>query len=257
MKEQGAKIQSVDRAFKILELFTGSISEIGITEISSYMGLSKSTIHGLVQTLLVAGYLEQNVENKKYRLGIKLFQLGCLVKDRIDLREIAKPFLRQLADTFEMTIHLGIYRDQQVVYIDKVDGKHTRIMYSQVGKNAPLHCTGIGKAVLASLPEKEQTYLLLSEREMLTPNTITLKEALITELAEIKQRGYAMDREEVELGLSCIAVPIYDHQKVAVGAISISGSTQVFTSDRITAIANELNWASHGISSKLGYISTP
>ena len=124
---QGVTIQSVERAFRILECFAGSIPELGITDISRQMGLGKSTIYGLVNTLVQEGYLEQNPENKCYRLGLKLFEMGCIVQERMDIRELAKPYLKELSACFKMTVHMGLYKDYEVVYIDKVDAPDTKI----------------------------------------------------------------------------------------------------------------------------------
>ena len=174
MKQQSVIIQSVDRALQILDCFAGLIQELGITELSTKMGLVKSTIYGLVNTLLMYGYLEQNPENKRYRLGLKLFELGSIVQGRMDIREIAKPYLRELSGQFHMTVHMGIYRDGEVVYIDKMDSPDTRIIYSQVGKRAPMYCTGIGKAIFANMEKNEIDHLLCllqqSVVEQLTAN---------------------------------------------------------------------------------------
>lgn len=254
MKEQGVIIQSVDRAIRILELFTGSLTELGITEIAQMMGLGKSTVYGLVNTLLAAGYLEQNPENKRYRLGLKLFQLGSIVQERMNVREIALPYLRAISEEFGMTVHMGLYQDWEVVYIDKVDAPNTRIVYSQVGKRAPMYCTGIGKAVLANLKEGDIRYILDTQpREALTRYTITDSRELMEELRKIRENGYAMDREEVEIGLRCIAVPIFDFQKKPVAAISISGTAARMEDTDSNEAAARLRRIALDISGKLGY----
>lgn len=254
---QGITIQSVERAFHILDCFTGSISELGITDISRQMGLGKSTIYGLVNTLVQEGYLEQNPENKCYRLGIKLFEMGCIVQERMDIREIAKPYLKELSSCFKMTVHMGLYKDYEVVYIDKVDAPDTRIVYSQVGKRAPMYCTGIGKAVLAELEQPEIEFLLEGQkRESLTSHTLTEKDDIIRELEEIRQRGYAIDNEEVELGLKCVASAIYDYQGKPAAAISISSSAVRMTEEQIEEVSRKLKKAAADISRKLGYRSS-
>lgn len=252
--KQGVTIQSVERALKILECFTGNISEIGITDIAAAMGLGKSTVFGLVNTLVQEGYLEQNPENKRYRLGLKLFELGCIVQNRMDMREIARPYLKKLSEHFKMTVHMGLYKDQEVVYIDKMDAPDTRIVYSQVGKRAPMYCTGIGKAVLAQL-EKEDADLILKrqEKEALTPYTKTEETDISEELERIRQKGYATDEEEVELGLKCVAVAIKDYQGKPVAAISISSSAVQMTEEKKAEAALELKKAAFDISRRLGY----
>ncbi|HCX63970.1 MAG TPA: IclR family transcriptional regulator, partial [Eubacteriaceae bacterium] len=149
---QGVIIQSVSRALDILQCFEGNNKELGISEIANSLMLSKSTIYGLVNTLLSGGDLEQNKENKKYRLGIRLFELGSLVQRRMDLRNEARLYCLELAENYSYTIHLATHYNGEIVYIDKVDMPGAVIVYSQVGKRAPMHCTGVGKAMLAYLP---------------------------------------------------------------------------------------------------------
>jgi len=254
MTQKGIKIQSVDRALQILDCFTGPVSELGITELAIEMGLGKSTIYGLVNTLLMAGYLEQNPDNKRYHLGLKLFEMGGIVQRRMDIREIAKPYLKELSAKFHMTVHMGIYRDGKVVYIDKMDAPDTRIIYSQVGKRAPMYCTGIGKAVFANMEKSEIDYLLkVQKREALTQNTLTEPEQILEELKQIKIQGYAVDNEEVELGLRCVAVPIYNHLKKPIAAISISSSIAIMKDDKIREISQDIKKVTLEISKRLGY----
>lgn len=254
MKSQGVTIQSVARALQILDCFTGPVTELGITELSHAMGLGKSTIYGLVNTLLTLGYLEQNPENKRYRLGLKLFELGSIVQQRMDIREIARPYLKTLSEQFNMTVHMGLYRDCEVIYIDKMDSPNTRIIYSQVGKRAPMHCTGIGKAVLSHLKQDDREYILKNMQwEAFTKNTITDRDKLIDELNLIRTRGYAVDNEEVELGLRCVAVPIFNDQGCPVAAISISSSTAQLDETKVNEVSLAVKEAACNISKKLGY----
>jgi IclR family KDG regulon transcriptional repressor len=254
MKTQGVTIQSVARALQILDCFTGPVTELGITELSHAMGLGKSTIYGLVNTLLSYGYLEQNQENKRYRLGLKLFKLGSLVQQRMDIRDISRPYLKMLSEQFNMTVHMGLYRDNEVIYIDKMDSPNTLITYSQVGKRAPMHCTGIGKAVLSYLEQDERERILRNMHcEPFTKHTIVDKDKLAEELDLIRARGYAVDNEEIELGLRCVAVPIFNDQGRPVAAISISSSTAHLDEARVCETASAIKEVAYSISRKLGY----
>lgn len=254
MREQGVIIQSVDRAIQIVDLFTGDLTELGITEIAQMMNLGKSTVYGLVNTLLAAGYLEQNPENKKYHLGLKLFELGSIVQERMNIREIALPYLKNISKEFGMTVHMGLYQDWEVIYIDKVDAPNTRIVYSQVGKRAPMYCTGIGKAVLANLKAADIQYILRTQfREKLTPHTRIEDGQILQELEEIRKKGYSVDNEEVEIGLKCVAVPIFDYRKNPVAAISISSTAAVMERMNIEEAASKLKRNAMEISRKLGF----
>lgn len=252
--KQGVTIQSVERALQILEYLSGPISEVGVTDIASYMGLGKSTVYGLVNTLVQEGYLEQNPDNKRYRLGLKLFEMGCIVQERMDIREIARPYLKELSEHFRMTVHMALYKDHEVVYIDKMDAPDTRIVYSQVGKRAPMYCTGIGKAVLAELNPEEADWILSSqELEALTPNTMTKKDEILNSLENIRKKGYSTDHEEVELGLRCVAAAIHDYQGRPTAAISISSSAVKMTEEKMEEAALQVKRAAAEISKRIGY----
>ena len=151
-EKKGVIVQSVARALTMVSCFAND-AELGISEIAERMDLSKSTTYGLINTLTVFGYLEQT-ENKKYRLGLKLFELGNLVQSRMDIRMEAKPYCQLLADKYRTTVHLATFSEGEIIYIDKVDNNSSVVVYSQIGKRAPMYCTGVGKAILAFLPEE-------------------------------------------------------------------------------------------------------
>ncbi len=156
-------IQSVERAAEILELFMETYPELSIKEISDHLGLSKSTVHGIMKTLEHRGYLQQNPENQKYRLGIKLFELGNFVGKHLDIGNIARPIIRKLVEELNETVHLTIFERDEVIYIEKLEGPRALTIYSHIGKRAPIHCTGVGKAILAYLSEDEVERLLAKE----------------------------------------------------------------------------------------------
>ena len=220
-ERRGVIVQSVARALSIVSCFDTD-AELGISEIADRMMLSKSTTYGLVNTLVGFGYLEQT-ENKKYRLGLRLFELGNLVQSRMDIRMEAKPYCQLLANKYRTTVHLATFSDGEIIYIDKVDTNSSVVVYSQIGKRAPMYCTGVGKAILAFLPD---TYIEKYLRDtMLTPiteHTIVTRDKLLGELAQIRERGYAVDNEEIEPGLHCIAAPIFNYKRQPQMAISLS-----------------------------------
>mgnify|MGYP000320306336 CR=1 FL=1 len=146
-EKRGVIVQSVARALTMISCFAND-TELGISEIAERMDLSKSTTYGLVNTLTAFGYLEQT-ENKKYRLGLKLFELGNLVQSRMDVRMEARPYCQLLADKYRTTVHLATHSEGEIIYIDKVDNNSSVVVYSQIGKRAPMYCTGVGKAILA------------------------------------------------------------------------------------------------------------
>lgn len=250
---EGVIIQSVARAMDILEHFNRK-KDMGISEISECMGLSKSTVYGLVNTLVSYGYLEQNCETKKYKLGMKLFEMGCTVEKRMDLRNEARPFCEKISKRYGQTVHLATHYEGEVVYIDKFDMPDFLITYSQVGKRAPMSCTGVGKAMLAYLPwEYAQKYILSKEFSIKTPKSIKDEAMLAQNLETVRQRGYAMDDEEIEIGLKCVAAPIFNYKKQPVAAISLSGMANRMTDDVLVDMAHDVIECAADISYQLGY----
>jgi DNA-binding IclR family transcriptional regulator len=247
-------IQSVDRALQIIEAFESGEKELSLSQIARELNLNKSTVFGLVNTLKNREYLEQNPENARYRLGIKFFQLGSIVEINMDIRDAAKPFLKLLSDKYKETVHLCLYVHNEAIYIDKVDGLGSMRMYSQLGKSAPLHCTGVGKAILAYLDERTIAKIINNQTfKAFTPNTITTPDALRTELTKIHQKGYSIDEEEIEIGLRCVAAPIFNRKGEVAGAVSVAGLAARLPEDVVQNIVEDVLKVSSLISERLGY----
>ncbi len=246
-------IQSVDRALSILEVFSLKEKELGVTEISKRTALNKSTCFGLIHTLQNKGYLEQNPDNGKYRLGIKVFELGQIFELGLELRTIAKPYLEELVKETKETVHLVIRNKIEAAYIEKVEGPSAVNIISQVGNRVNLYCTGVGKSLLAYFPEDDVSEVLDKELIPFTKNTIIDKGKLRQHLKEIREKGFSIDDEEIEIGLRCIAAPIFNHREEVIAAISISGPTMRITDERIAEIAELVKKAAGNISNKLGF----
>ncbi|WP_232698293.1 IclR family transcriptional regulator [Brevibacillus daliensis] len=247
-------IQSVARSLDILEQFSFTQTELSVKEISEGVKLSKSTVHGLIKTLSQRGYLEQNQENQKYKLGLRLFELGNVVAGNMEIRQIAAPIIAQLGETLQETVHLVIRDGNQAVYVEKRDGPGSIRMYSQYGKRAPLHCTGVGKAILAFLPEKVMEQILIeSEMVAFTPKTLTDPEKIKEELSITRDRGYAIDDEEIELGLTCIAAPIFNHKKEVIASISCAGLKFRYLEESQEMRPQQVIQAAKEISRRLGW----
>lgn len=247
-------IQSVDRALQILEVFSEKRKELGVTEIANILDIHKSTVFGLLATLENRGYLEQNPESGKYRLGLKLFELGNLVQAGMDLRETAAPIISRLVEEYGETVHLVICEKGEVVYIDKKESDDSAFrILSYVGRRLPMYCTGVGKCLLAYLPEETVNLVLEKELVPFTPNTITDPEKLRAELQEIKSKGYAFDFEEIEMGLRCVAAPIKNHKGEVIAAISLSGPSIRMDDKRMQELVVPVKESALEISRKLGY----
>ena len=249
-------IQSIDRAADVLELFLTADQHLAVKEISEKLGLSKSTVHGIIKTLEHRGFLQQNPDDLKYKLGMKLFELGNRVASQLDIAEITRPIIKELVEVTKETVHLVVYEGGEVIYVEKMDGPMSLRIYSQVGKKAPVHCTGVGKSILAFL-EEEEVDLLLSNAKMerFTEYTLTDKAELKLQLKTVREQGYAMEDEEIERGLKCVAEPIFKHQGKVIAAISCASPKIRLDEDKLTQVINGVKQAAAQISAKMGYQS--
>jgi IclR family KDG regulon transcriptional repressor len=246
-------VQVVDRIAAIFDCFLANASEVGIGELSRVTGLSKGTIHRLLAGLEQNRLVEQNPATKQYRLGLRLFELGTHAVSQVDLVAVAQPYLQELAEATGETSHLGVVRDQMVLYIAKVEGWHSLRMPSQVGHRMPMHCIGLGKILLAHLNEADlERYLENADLKAMTPNTITNRHVLRAELANARRNGFGLDNEELELGLRCIAAPIRDYTGEVVAALSVSGPTTRMTAPKTSELAGQIVRAAAAASERLG-----
>ncbi|TDO94345.1 IclR family transcriptional regulator [Halanaerobium saccharolyticum] len=255
-KKPNQLIKSLDRALDILELIVDRENGMGVTEISRELEIHKSTVYRLLDTLKFRGFLEKNEDNHKYIAGIKLFELSSKVLNEIDSRVRVRPYLEELMQKTEETIHLGILDAGEVIYLDKVESNATIRMYSQVGKRVPAHSTSLGKAIMAHLPE-ERVKEILKEKgmEKNTENTITEVDKFLDHLEKVRKQGYAVDDEEQEEDIRCIAGPIFNHQGKVVAAFSISAPMTRMTESRMNELAELVVEYSQKMSRSLGHSS--
>ena len=254
-REPEGTVNAVIRALSILDLLGQANEELGVTEISREIGLHKSTVFRLLNTLALSGYVKQNPKSGKYSLGIHLVQLGMSVLNQIDLRRVARPYLEELLHTCGEAVHPGILDQGEVIYIDKIDVERPLTMGSRIGGKSPGYCTGLGKVLMAYLPEPElQLLVAKGEFYRFTANTIVEPNQLLEHLARIREQGYALDDEEHEMGIRCLAVPIKNHQGTVVAAISISGPTLRMTREKLDQITPPVISVGQRISLALGYM---
>lgn len=251
-------IQSVERAADILELFLASEPELSVKDISDRLGISKSTTHGLIKTLEHRGYLQQNSDNLKYKLGLKLFELGHKIGNQLDISKIAHPILKDLVDKLKETVHLVVRQHDELIYVEKVEGPHTLRIYSQVGKRAPFHCTGVGKAILAYQDEKEVDRILETvPLQSFTEHTVTDQHEIKKQLQTIRENGYSIDDEEIEIGLKCVAAPIFNYDGNAIASLSCASPKMRLTDENLPIVIKGVKQAAQEISHKLGYRDVP
>lgn len=248
-----AGAQVVDRVVDILETFTRLGPELGVSEISRALDLKKATAHRLLASLRRRGLVAQDPSSRRYRLGIKLWELGTMATNHVEWIERVKPFLEQLTQRTGETAHLAVLSDGQVLYVEKVESAHSLRMPSQVGRRLPVHCTGVGKALIAFLPD-EVLDGLIGRRglQRFTPNTIIDPKRLHAELALTRKRGYSVDNEEIEEGLVCVGAPIRDHTAHVAAAISIAGPSSRLRIERVPGHAHDVVEAANAMSALLG-----
>lgn len=227
-----SEIQSLARGLKILDLMGQSPEGASITELAEILGVDKGSASRLVSTLARYGYAEKDLVTHRFHLGTQVVSLSRNVLTRLPLREAAKPYLRQLMETTGECAHLGVPAQGKVLYIDQVESPATLRVNAQVGQMNPLHCTALGKVLLAFCDLE-----MPSSLDSFTPNTITDPEKMTHELEKIRRQGYAVDNEEFDLDVRCIAVPVTDFRGRVVGSIGISGPATRMTLQHLPDMA--------------------
>lgn len=232
-------IQVAGRLFETLELLSEN-GVMGLTEISGALGLNKSTAHRVLNSLIFMGYVKQEEESGKYRPTFKIVDLAGKIMSKVDIVTLARPHLRKLMELAGETVHFVERDGTEAVYIDKVETAVDGIqMVSRIGRKIPLYCSGVGKAIAAGLPEDELRDLWNQSRIIpMTSHTITDYDKFLTELQEIRDRGYALDNEENEAGVRCIAASLNDHTGRPKYAFSISAPVSRMNDERITELSH-------------------
>jgi IclR family transcriptional regulator, KDG regulon repressor len=247
-------IKVLNKTFSVLEILLNNNAPMSMTEISAKLDFYPSTIHRILDTLKYGGYVEQDPTNQRYQLGLKLLELGMAKLHQIDLVREATPHLRDLAKKCDETVHLGILENNNVLYLAKEETSQAIRMISYVGKTAPLHCTGLGKVLLAYLTLRERNRILnMVNLTRLTTNTITNKKKLEEELDKIEKEGFALDRGENELDVRCIAAPVKNYQGRVIAAVSISSPSYRINEENQNQLKEELVAACQKISYHLGF----
>ena len=253
MAEKG--VQVIDRVFDILELLVIEGKGLGVTEISKKLGLSKSTVHRILNGIASRGYLEKS-EDGIYSLGIQFVELASRRLNNVELVIESRPYLQELTNIVKQSSHLAILDDCDAVYIDKVELVKNMRLYSQIGKRIPIYCSGLGKSLLL---DKQDTVILEKfERcklDKLTEKTIIDSQEFLQEIRISRRVGYTVDDEEHDKGISCIAAPIYDYRNKIVAAISTAGPCDSISEDQKEYIINLVKKYALLISKRLGYLN--
>ena len=253
-KPRRMRLSSVANSIRLTKAFSEDEYEMGISALANRLGLAKSTVHRLATTLVEYDILEQNRETGKYRLGLALFELGTLVRRKMDVMSEAQGQIHALADLTGETVQLAILDHLSVLYIRIRESRQAVRMSSGLGSRAPAHCTSVGKALLAYQPAEIVEGVIANGLKRYTANTITDPGKLQEELATVRQKGFAIDDEEIEDGLRCVAAPIRNHSGRVVAAISVAAPVQRMTKKNVQTTVPSVVAAADGISRRLGYM---
>ncbi len=222
-KENYYPVKVLEKSFLILDLLYQNSSPISITEISKKLSFYTSTVYRILCTLKSGGFVEQDPKTQKYLLGMRFVELGASKLQNMNFTKEILPYLRELKERFNETVHLGVLRDNEILYLAKEESSRTIRMFSRIGNRVPIYCTGLGKIILAFLPLKERNEILNNVKLVAyEKNTITNRKILEGELSTIRKKGFALDNEEHEKDVFCIAVPVFNFEKKIIAAISIS-----------------------------------
>lgn len=251
-------VQTIERVSRILEMVGQNPQGISIRDLSSGLNLPKGTIHRLLSSLSYFGYIRQDPETKSYFLGLKLMELNALLGNQLDLRKVAEPILRDLAEKIKQTAHMVILDRNEVVYIEKIETQQPAgglKMASRLGSRNPVHSSAVGKALISHVSEESlEDFLREKGLPQRTANTITDPEAFRAHLQLVREQGYAIDDEENEQGIRCLGAPIFDGKGRVMAAISVSGPvfqmTKKFVQD---VVRKEVVAAASDISRRLGF----
>jgi DNA-binding IclR family transcriptional regulator len=253
-------VRAVERTLDILETLAGAGGDVSVSRLQGEVGLPLGTLHRQLGTLVRRGYATQDPVTRLYGVGPKLLEVAARAADsgRFDLRRIARPRLRALTEATGETSNLALISDGESVYVEQAPSPRLVRALGEVGRRAPLYCTGRGKAILSAYPEERlEAYLAMERLEPKTEHTITSPDALRAEIALVRERGYAVDDGEREADVRCVAAPVFDGTGACVGAISVSGPATRLSWAAIPEIGERVRRVADECSGQLGYLPGP
>ena len=246
-------VRVMDRTFDIIELLSQAQTPMSLTEISKETGLSKSTVHRLLQSMNSRHYVEKD-KNSSYSIGLKLVELVSYHINGLELHTEAKPFLSILRSELNLTVHLGILEADEVIYVEKMDLYPTTMLYSQIGYRSPAYCSSMGKCLLSCLSGEELEEALFNCKfKQFTPNTITNMHDFKQYLKKVRQQGWAMDDEEYMQGHRCVGAPIFDYRGDSIASVCVSGHITEISDEKLPMIVDLVKEAALQISRRMSY----
>lgn len=247
-------VRSLERGLTLMELLANSKVGLSLPDLVHKTGLPKSSIHCLLVTLQRRGYLHRNSRTGRYVFGLQLFSLANMAISGLKLHDEAAPFLQSLVRETELTVHMAILEHREAVIVSKLEPPGIFRLATWIGKRMDLHCTGLGKALMAYLPMEEIEQFIEEHRlPRHNDNTLCSRRRLLDELARTAQRGYSVDDEEDEIGLRCIGAPVFGPDDRVIASISVSGTTSQVTPSNLRRLAEQVKQAAAAISQALGH----
>jgi IclR family acetate operon transcriptional repressor len=242
----------VDRAVELLLLLGRRRRDMGVTELAKELGVQKSTAHSLLQTLMLRGFVRQT-DTGRYTLGYGLIRLGEACAEQLDIRGIARPFMNELADETEEIALLAVLSGTELIIVEKAEPQKPFFIIPKFDFSITLHSTAIGKVLLANAPTAIIDEVLARGVERFTSYTLTDREALLKELAQVREQGFAVGCNETIEGVTCIAVPVYDSAGKVAAALSVSSASSMLAAQRYETLVRLLKEKAGKISRRLGY----
>lgn len=256
-RQQPESVAAVLKVFAILQALSEQ-KDIGISELSVRLAMPKATVYRFLQTMMTLGYVHQQADSERYGLTMKAFELGAKALQYPELVDLAKHHMQLLADKTGEAVHLGTLIDSEIIYVHKIDSRHNLGMYSRVGRRAPLHCTAIGKVLLAwEHPQRRERLLDGVEFRRFRDKTIVDRSAYLAELERVRAQGYGEDREEFDDHIRCIGIPIFDRLGQPVAGMSVSFPSFRYDEAKAPELVAMLTAASRDISTRLGCTNFP
>lgn len=250
------RLSSVSTAMRLLKTFSEGEVEIGVTSLAKRLGVAKSTVYRLASTLVAEGLLEQNKENDKYRLGIALFGLGALVRQRMNVSTEARPHIFALREATNETVHLAILDGEDIIYVYDLESTQAIRMRANLGDRKPAFCSSEGRAMLAFQDEETIAQALAGPLTPRTAKTISDPKKLRKALEDVRRDGYSFEDEQCELGMRSIAAPIRDAEANVVSAVGIAGPVVRLSDEVLEQFAPLIVQTADVISARLGYKAT-
>jgi IclR family KDG regulon transcriptional repressor len=237
----------------VLEALSVRSGPAGISDLAQQVGLHVSTVHRLLSTLVDRGYVRQDPQTSRYHLGSRIFSLADAADAHLDLCRVARPYLERILRSAGQTVKLAAAADPDVLYVDQLDAGQPVTTHVVVGTRAPMYCTGSGKAILAHRERTALDAVLSGPFESFTRQTLTTRQAIEAELAKIRRIGYAIDNEERELGVRCVAVAVFDHRSDVVGALSVCAPAARVSVEHLERMGPFVRTIAQELSEELGY----